>query len=486
MNKMFSAKRFCEIVLAAAFNIALLFTNTSCSDFGDLNTDPNRIEQINPGSLLSPILYGLNYNNASRWHGFTADLVQITAPTSSSSPGGVHRYVLTDGAGNSTWSTYYRWLTNLNELVNVSQASGLNNYIAVSLTLRAWSVSILTDCFGDIPYTEACQGMNNLRPVFDKQEDIYNLLLSDLERANSLYNTSAGMSYGGDILYSNNASRWQMFTNSLRLRLLLRVAKVNPSKGNAALKAILDDPKGNPIFKSSDDQAVFIITGTAPNLSPWPRILDFGGTYAEFFMNIMNATDDPRRSVFATRELVDTQTGATGYIGIKSGYLENQTPMTGSRYQNSLVDANMKVPMCTYSEVEFIKAELIQKGVITGNAETAYKNAVTSSIELWCGKGSVSETFFANPAVAYNGTLERILTEKYLSLCWCDYQQWFEIRRTGLPVLPLGEAVIRDGGKMPKRFRYPLTVRTENPANYEKVVVAMGGEDFNTAAWWDK
>ena len=138
--------------------LALSSSLVACTDeFEELNTDPTRIEKISPGTLLNPILYEMTSFNTDRSAGFTFDLMQVSLPYPSVS-GGIHRYDVSESAGNSTWTTYYRWLANLKEMRVAAEAAGDPNYQAIALTLNAWTYSLLTDCFGDVPMTEAARG----------------------------------------------------------------------------------------------------------------------------------------------------------------------------------------------------------------------------------------------------------------------------------------------------------------------------------------
>ncbi len=93
--------------------------------------------------------------------------MQVTVPFPSAS-GGVHRYDVGDGAGNSTWDTYYRWLVNIKEMYEISVDSEDPNYQAIALTLNAWVYSMLTDAFGDVPMSEASSGEDQIfQPAFD-------------------------------------------------------------------------------------------------------------------------------------------------------------------------------------------------------------------------------------------------------------------------------------------------------------------------------
>ena len=460
-------------------------------DFEEVNTDPNKIEKISPGTLLNPIIYEVTSFNTERAEAFTFDIMQVQIPYPSVA-GGIHRYDVSEAAGNSTWNTYYRWLNNIKEMRAAAVAAQDPNYEAIALTLNAWVYSNLTDAFGDVPMSEAVKGDEGMyTPVFDTQQQIYTTLLADLERANTLYVTTRPMIYGTDILYGNNVSLWRKFTNSLRMRLLLRVSKRTELDSFTKLAAIINNPAANPVFTSNADAAVLKITGIVPNISPWGRAIDFTTfrASAAFHIDNLNDFNDPRLPRWNTLARNSGGTATIGYKGIPSAYSgpESQFAYLPSNANIALVTATATAPMqgviMTYAEVELIKAELAQKGKITGSAQTFYQNGVKASIEQW---GAVMPAnYFTNPKAAYDGTLARIMLQKYYALYFNDYQQWFEYRRTGLPVLPKG-AGLMNNGIMPVRFKYPVTVVTNNNANYTKAVASMGGDDINTKVWWEK
>ncbi|MES2873433.1 MAG: SusD/RagB family nutrient-binding outer membrane lipoprotein [Bacteroidota bacterium] len=481
-------KRFTRIYTVLVLSTLMI----GCTkDFQEVNTDPNKIEKISPGTLLNPIIYEVTSFNTERADAFTFDIMQVQIPYPSVA-GGIHRYDVTEAAGNSTWNTYYRWLNNIKEMRAAAVAAQDPNYEAIALTLNAWVYSNLTDAFGDVPMSEAVKGDEGVyTPVFDTQQQIYTTLLADLERANTLYVTTRPMIYGTDILYGNNVSLWRKFTNSLRMRLLLRVSKRTEMDSFTKLAAIINNPATNPIFTSNADAAVLKITGEVPNVSPWGRAIDFTTfrASAAFHIDNLNDFNDPRLAKWNTLARNAGGTATIGYKGIPSAYSgpESQFAYLPSNANIALVTATATTPMqgviMTYAEVELIKAELAQKGKITGSAQTYYQNGVKASIEQW---GAVMPAnYFTNPKAAYDGTLERIMLQKYYALYFNDYQQWFEYRRTGLPVLPKG-AGLMNNGIMPVRFKYPVTVVTNNNANYKKAVASMGGDDINTKVWWEK
>lgn len=460
----------------------------SCTkDFKEINTDPNRIEQISPGTLLNPIIYEMASFNMNRADGITFDLMQVMLPFPSPQ-GGLHRYEVTENTGSSTWNAYYRWMKNVREMYEASVKAQDPNYQAIAMTLNAWVTSNLTDVFGDIPYSEAVQGDQQIfYPKFDKQQDIYTKIISDLDSANKLYNTSRAMVFGTDILFANNISRWKKFTNSLQMRLLLRISNVVPD-ALTRIKSMLGNATQYPVFVSNTEAAVLNLTGLTPLVSPWGRPIDFPlfRAASKFFVDSLNAMNDPRRAKFISQARSNGPgTPLIGYAGIPSGYTGNESQFnyTPSNFLATLVTAPMIVPILPYSEVEFIRAEVEWRSNNAALAKAAYERGAKAAIEQW---GVIMPTdYFTNTFAAYNGTLDRIMLQKYYALFFVDFQQWFEYRRTGLPKLPVGAGMINNG-VMPSRLEYPLSVRISNPDKYKQAVADMGGDNINVKVWWDK
>lgn len=465
-----------------------LFTISCTKNFEETNTDPNRIEQISPGTLLNPIIYEVASFNMDRADAITFNLMQVML-TFPSPTGGIHRYDITENTGSSTWNTYYRWMKNIKEMYDAAVRAADVNYQAIALTLNAWVVSNLTDCFGDIPVTEALRGDEQVfYPRFDKQEDIYPKLLADLETANSIFNTSKAMVYGTEILFANNVTKWKKFCNSLHLRLLLRLSKKASIDSYTKIRAMVSNPSVYPVFTSNAEAAVLNLSGITPLVSPWGRPIDFTTFRAagKFFLDSLNAMDDPRRAKFASEARSLTPPNPTiGYVGIPHGYTgsESQFQYTPSNLLQALVIAPMIVPIFPYAEVEFIKAELEWQSGNPAAAKTAYEKGVKAAIEQW--GVTMPATYFTNPNAAYDGTLERIMLQKYYALFFVDYQQWFEYRRTRFPALPVGAGMLNNG-VMPSRYEYPISVRISNPDNYQEAVGWMGGDDINSKVWWER
>ena len=466
-------------------SLLLLLLAACTGDFEEVNEDPNRIATISPGTLLNPILYDLATHNAGRSAAITFDLMQVTLPFPSVS-GGLHRYDVSESIGNSSWYWYYRIANNIKEMRAAAVAAEDGNYEAIALTLNALVYANLTDLFGPVPMDEASRAEEgNLYPRFDSQEEIYATILADLERANSLYDTERAMIYAPEILYQNDVSKWQKFTNSLHLRLLLRVSNRNTFDSWNRMTAMVGNPEAYPLYTSPEESAVLQVTGVSPNISPWGRPQDFrlNVKMTSFFIDNLNALEDPRRPVIATMAQ-DSANENIGYRGLPSAYdgPESQFNFNASTLNIEQVENPMEIYLMTYAEVEFIKAELAQRGYTDG-AEAHYAAGVEAAMAQ-LGVTPPAD-YFENPAASYDGTLARIMLQKYYALYFTDYQQWLEYRRTGLPELPTTPAMLNDG-RMPARFFYPQDVRINNADNYQDALQLLGGpDDINTKVWWD-
>jgi hypothetical protein len=452
--------------LSIFFSILMLLFMASCTkNFEQINTDPNRVNKISPGTLLNPIIYEVSSFNMRQADNFTFNLMQDMLPFPSVS-GGVHRYDVTENAGNSTWTTYYRWLTNVKEMYTASVEQNDPNYQAIAMTLNAMIYSNLTDCFGDIPMEEATRGDEGIfRPKFTTQQKVYEKIIADLDSANNLYVT----------------------TRSLQMRLLLRLSKRNEMGTLAKLRTIVDNPTKYPVFTSNDQAAIVKLSGVTPFVSPWGRAIDFTTFRAAglFFTDNLNEFNDPRRARLLTQARNKISNANIGYKGIPSGYAgsDNQFDYIPSNMNIALVTAPMNVVLMPYAEVEMIKAELEFRNNNAAAAKAAYEKGVKASIEQM---GAVMPAdYFTNAKAAYNGTLERIMLQKYFALFFTDFQQWFEYRRTGFPVMPKAAGMLNNQ-IMPVRYRYPPAVQSTNTTNYDLAVQAMGGDNINIKVWWEK
>ncbi|MBX2842655.1 MAG: SusD/RagB family nutrient-binding outer membrane lipoprotein, partial [Flammeovirgaceae bacterium] len=139
--------------------------------------------------------------------------------------------------------------------------------------------------------------------------------------------------------------------------------------------------------------------------------------------------------------------------------------------------------MMTYSEVLFIQAEAAARGMIGGDAEALYEQAITASMEQWGVEAADIAAYLGEAGVAYDG-LKSIGYQKYYALYMTGLEAYSEFRRTGYPELsPAPDAI--EGREIPRRMGFPQAEKDLNAENVAAAISRMGGDELSTKVWWD-
>ncbi|MDQ3276838.1 MAG: SusD/RagB family nutrient-binding outer membrane lipoprotein [Bacteroidota bacterium] len=503
--------------IKSLFLVTLVSMLASCTkDFEEINTDPNNIPGALPQQLLAPALVSTLSYNMLRNRNFNNELMQVSVNINDGE-GQVFRYDFRSNLADYLYNGWYSELTNFKDIYKVASDTTSGNYnksyMAISLICQSWIYSLLTDTYGDVPFTQSNKAKKDdgeiFEPAFDRQKDIYLGIFSMLEEANTLLNGGPSIVAASDPVYNGNVSNWRKFGNSLYLRLLLRIsgkAEVS-AQVTAKIKDMVETNKDKyPIMSSNTESAILRWTGVAPYISPLMTVReqDFRApSIASFFIENLKSWDDPR---------IDISLGANGinrwaiapymgsYEGVPSGYAPGTVTQRLSYFysttsSSTLMNEPLAGMIMNYAEVQFILAEAALKGWIGGSAETYYNRGVEAGIKLWLPTWSKPvEEFLRNPngndnrlsaATTFDQKMEFIHLQKYYALFLNDLQQWFEYRRTGHPTLPKGPG-LRNGGVMPARMNYPVYVQSTNPTNYKEAVAAQGPDLISTPVWWQK
>lgn len=484
---------------------------TSCTkNFQEINTDPNNTPYALPQQLLSPALVGVMTYNQIRNRTFNNELMQITVDASDAE-GKVFRYDYRSSWSDYLYNGWYAELTNFKDIYKIAgQELNYNrSYMGISLICQSWIYSMLTDAYGDVPFSESnlAKDQGIIEPKFDRQKDIYMGIFKMLEEANTLLAANTLITPSSDPVYYGDVARWRKFGNSLYLRLLLRISGKAEVADTciAKIKEIAETNAGNyPIISSNDESAILRWTAIGPYVSPLMSVReqDFRSpAIASFFIKHLSDWNDPRIDIPTygvggfNRWAIAPSSGM--YVGIPSGYAPGENPVKRSYfYSTSSARTLMNEPLTgmilNYAEVNFMLAEAAAKGWINRSAETYYNNGAQSSITLWLPQWTVPITEFLADAdmqwmegATLEEKMEKIHLLKYYALFLTDLQQWFEYRRTGHPVLPKG-AGLKNNGVMPARMTYPVYVQSANPTNYKAAVAAQGPDVISTEVWWQK
>lgn len=522
-------KRNKNIIVYILLVAGLGLFNFSCTkDFIEVNTDPLGDSTVEAHQLLAPALNNLMTTNMLRNRNFSNELMQVTVDLGDAE-GKAFRYDIRRNAADNTWNSWYVNLTNIVDMYTVAGKPGKLNksYQGISLIVQSWVYSLLTDTYGDVPFSEANRGKEGiLQPVFDKQRDIYLGMFSKLEEANNLLKDGTAIVGTSDPIFNGDVSKWRRLGNSLYLRLLLRVsekAEVSTSV-RAKIKEMVDtNPANYPVMENNQHTAKLLWTGsnisTALYTSPYMANVRANDFYVPaigaFFINNLVVWGDPRILPAYGQGGINRfgiRPGASGFAGVPSGYNPGNEPAKESRFYSSSdgVAINLQTDRYTgiimnCAEVDFILAEAAAKGWINGNAETYYHKGIADAINYWLP--TIMTGGAADPAVAAyvtaadiewddalpmysadaNAVSKMLLIhqQKYYALFLVDFQQWFEYRRTAYPILPKGPGLL-NGRVMPARLFYPTITQSTNPTNYRNAISSQGPDEISTQVWWQK
>ncbi len=406
------------------------------------------------------------------------------------------RYQYRSNVVDNAWRDYYRVQMDLRKLKDKAVEAGNANMEAVSEVFSVFLWQMATDQWGNIPYTEAvsAESDNNWVPAYDNAQDIYNDLFSRLEYANTLFNKTgipaAQNKIGdGDFIYHGDASLWQKFGNSLRLRLAIRISNVNLAKASAELQAVLTDPTGHPIFASRDEEPKLKWEGTAPYKEPWAENHESRDDHAmaQTLINKLKALNDPRIAAFA----LPTPDGK--YIGAPEGAPNNSFSIDtisriGTMYRD---DPAGYTWFMRYAESQFIIAESALRGGVDAMAQAAYMEGIKASFDE-TGMSDQYDTYVAQDDVAWSGTdaekLQKIYTQKWISLFKQGQELWAEQRRTDFPEMPSASGSVygpENHNRGPFRYPYPVSEQNLNSANINPQLEGIVDDFWGKQMFWD-
>lgn len=480
--------------------LTFIFITISCQKLEDLNDNPNLPSVAAPQNLLPTIIRDVSETLTTESFLIANNAAQLSAKSLRTN---VEAY---QWSAFNIWTPLYSSLRNVKELEDLAILQENEGYEAVAVIIRCYIFSILTETYGDIPYTEALQVQAGIStPKYDTQESIYlneGGILSELERANLILKGNT-LPIDGDIMYDNDLSKWQRFCNSLYLRILLKLS----DKIDIRTKITnLLGSSSNRIIASNRDNAVLNYLNIFPNQYPLTTLAsgDFDAVkVSESLINQFSIQKDPRLHIYA-REIDATinDNSVLTYEGLQNGVgCDNSGSRLGLIYYDypghptTLIKAQSI--WMTYSEVQFIIAELVQRNLLSGNVATNYKEGIRAAMESYEVDYSKSgwvdfEDFYQNAVgVSYQNGLSQIWEQKRVALWFHGMEPYLEVRRwldyhnNDWSQFQFLEAPCnnQNSGLLPLRYEYPEEESTLNSDQYTIATSRMGGDDQNTKMW---
>jgi hypothetical protein len=492
-----------------------VITVSSCDDgFDDLNTNKIAVTAIDPVFILNQALISTSYPTETAV--FDMGVVQQVISPNSGVLTGANFNQENRTVFGQLWPQYYQnVIRNTKDVIlQTTEAGNRNNLLQMARIIQAHAFMVLTDRYGDIPYSEAGIGFTDgqVLPKYDAQEDIYRDIIKELKEASAALN-QGGKVEGAEIMYGGDVAKWKKLGYSLLLRAGMRLSEADPG---AAQSAVSDAISGG-LMSSNDDN--FVLKHDANYQNPIGGMLNSSEANNFFipkpFIDQLSSTNDPRLAAIAVR-----------YVGAASGSGQNESaanrdpavqigiPMgndnggavaaasadgLASFYAYSQLDrtriAKNTAPMffVTYAQTQLLLAEAATRNWTSGSAENYYSNGIRAHMEqmaLYNEASAIAEAdiqAFLDANTLGSNALEDIGTQYWIASLMNGPEAFANFRRTGYPDLAPNPFPLKDiSGDFIQRITYPNSEISVNSENVQAAISRQGPDNLDTKVWWDK
>lgn len=541
--------------------ISLYLFNSCTSDFAEINTNPLDIVNTTPEELLPMAIkkgydasYEYYYDFYRRMMPWTQTLVPATG-------NGID--FMNDGSNmNQRKDVFYGdhggLLTDIIYKIDHMPADQQAKYVnikSIATILKVYYAWYVTDINGSMAYSEAFQARygGTLTPKFETQEQLYDIFdkqLNDVYTAIEGSNQSIQIKPGNkDLFFDGNMTKWKKVANSLRLKIASRLMKRNPSKLSTIAAQVLSRDQ---ISSTDEDFSL-----RSKRFTEHGNFNPAGMSATKPMVDFMNANNDPRIPIFFqkndySQENIDklvaagkmkSATESQRYVGgptspdmvsaSKSRYYTSARRLLDSKNYDTISKLQYRIwqpeynsgkgvgtgnavfPILTYADYSLLKAELVQRGIITGNAQILYEQGIRASIQTYnyIAKEAIVEdyvpsteaeiiAYINSSQIKYNvaNALEQIIIQEYLNYFKQPNEVWALVKRTGMPNTSTAlkfDIPIADGFTLIMPRRVVLPTPSKDNLNYQNQQSALdqmkqdpdfGGSESNIQGriWWDK
>lgn len=417
-----------------------------------------------------------------------------------------------------TWATYYRnVIRNTHDVILGLEGNTLRvNLRNMARIFQAYTFMVLTDSYGEIPYTEAGKGYSDgvLFPKYNTQQEIYTDIIKELTEATAALD-AAGTIETGDILYAGNIAQWKKFGYSLMLRAGMRLSKVDAVKAAQTVQAAF---AGGVILANADNAYVRHNSDYQQPIGNTLNGTEGANFYlAKPFVDSLKSRNDPRLSAIAIRYKGATSgpdqtvpkgtTAPADQIGMPmgkdNGTIGAQATADGlaSFYDYSQVDRRRLVKgaspvfYVTAAQTQLLLAEARERGwIATGTTQEYYEAGVTQHMlqmatydaNSTIAPAAITTYLAANPFDPANA-FNQINTQYWIASFLNGPEAFANFRRSGFPALAPNPYPGKDiTGQFIRRLTYPNSEISVNTTNVNEAITRQGADNLDTRVWWDK
>ena len=524
--------RILKYAAVSALVVSTGVMTMGCTDnFENLNTDPYEVDPDElpfSAQFKEPFsyVYAPQQNLFQYCFNLNIDLFSgyFMTPHNFNGSGNVD-YALNRGfCGGMYENVYLHIFNNTRRLIASCDEQGLSDYGAMMRVVQAYAIQMLTDAYGPVAYSSVIEDPTGGASFsYDTQESVYNALFTLVDEAIAGFKGTASVAdmQAFDYWCNGDIALWKKVANQLKLRLAMRIVKVNPTLAKQKAEEAV---QGGVL--TSADRDILINQGLSNELT---RMFEWGdcGMNASL-ITMLEGFKDPRLPLYVTKNqaAVTCEDGSTieegtKYLGVRGGCNLPSKPNQWGNFSKVICTYTTAFPVMKVAEGYFLRAEGALRGwSMGGSAKDLYEEGIRISIKNELAyKGSIAgvtsisdaeidaylngtsgQIDFVDPVKAENSIkamntlgvkwdegaskeekLQRIITQKWIACYPLGLEAWAEYRRTGYPDLApaidnLSNGAV-DTNRGMRRLRFPYTEKDLNTANYNAAVQMIGGID---------
>lgn len=416
----------------------VLLMAMSCK-FGDTNVNPANPVDVGMPALMPSLQTGMSFVVGGEYNQFSNIMTQHIIGGTTAQQGDFTKYILDGQDVDGMWQNIYTNALNIAfTLIKKAEAEQAPHYSGVSKVLLAYGIGVVTDTFGDVPYSEAFRADEGIIPQYDTQQSVYASIQTLLDEAIAELGSAISASTPGadDLIYGGDMSKWILAARSLKAKYYLHLTKVDNNAYADALQAISD----GAIASEADNMQQFFAAGANNPRQEFDINRSGNILMGPTFVNLMTANADPRLAALNS---------------INAGYYTSSTS---------------PVPYVTFSELKLIEAEAL---LFTGGALADVRAALLAGADadIQTVAGVSDAAYLADLGAKFDAATtdadrqDVIITEKYVVTFSTGMEGWNDFRRTGFPALvphPEGDRATNPGGGIPRRLPYAENERLLN------------------------
>lgn len=495
---------------------SLLFLISACDDgFDELNTNEVDPTGIDAAFILNNASIGLSHPGGTLV--YDIGIVQYIISPNSGVLTGANYNQDNRNSTEGMWVDYYRSVIRhtrdvIDQLADNPERSNLRQMARI---VQAYAFMVLTDTYGDIPYTDGGLGYIDqiVLPAYDMQQNIYPSIIQELREAVSALSAS-GRAENSEVFYGGDVEKWKRLGNSLLVRAGMRLSKVDQAQAQQVVSAA-----ATGVMQSNADNWVVRHDNNYRN--------GFGATLngteannyylVSSFVDFLKNSNDPRLAAIAVR-YVGAKSGPEQKSDIASNDPDLQVGMPMGHDNNTIVGVaeqlglasfydfsqadrlrvvKVDAPMylVTYAQTQLLLAEAAVRGWVSGPAETFFNNGVRAHMEQIAdydaGSAIAAEDIdaylSANPFNS-NDAIKQINEQYWVASFLNGPEAWANFRRSGYPDLSPNPFPSQDltSEQFIRRLTYPSAELGVNTNNVNEAIGRQGPDILDTRVWWDK